>query len=202
MIARLLLAWLLVTAVGYGTAPRLAAVGAPLVVDAFRFIHPDLLVELQPLSPRPEKLGLNITVVQAIRLDAERAIPGGSRLTLETGVLHALLPSVLLLVLSLALPVGGPGARVATLLLALMLGLLLAGTLLLAQWTGLLELNFQSAAEQAGIARDTPWSVELLIFLEGGARWIIALALGGLPAWLVGRYAAARAVSFTKLSSR
>ena len=200
MVVRLLAAWLLVGSVGYWAAPGIAAVGAPVVVDAFRFLHPDLLVELLPLSAQPEKLRLSVTLVQAVKLDATSAIPGGSRLTLETGLLHALLPAVLLISLSLAMPMNAPRLRAAALLLALLMGVTLAGSLLVGQWSGLLQLNVQSAAEQAGIARTASWSLELLMFLEGGARWLIALVLGVVPTWLVARWSSKAAHRLTKLS--
>ena len=200
MVVRLLAAWLLVGSVGYWAAPGIAAVGAPVVVDAFRFLHPDLLVELLPLSAQPEKLRLSVTLVQAVKLDATSAIPGGSRLTLETGLLHALLPAVLLISLSLAMPMNAPRLRAAALLLALLMGVTLAGALLVGQWSGLLQLNVQSAAEQAGIARTASWSLELLMFLEGGARWLIALVLGVVPTWLVARWSSKAAHRLTKLS--
>ena len=171
-----------------------------MVVDAFRFLHPDLLVELLPLSAQPEKLRLSVTLVQAVKLDATSAIPGGSRLTLETGLLHALLPAVLLISLSLAMPMNAPRLRAAALLLALLMGVTLAGALLVGQWSGLLQLNVQSAAEQAGIARTASWSLELLMFLEGGARWLIALVLGVVPTWLVARWSSKAAHRLTKLS--
>jgi len=200
LVVRLLAAWLLVGSVGYWAAPGIAAVGAPVVVDAFRFLHPDLLVELLPLSAQPEKLRLSVTLVQAVKLDATSAIPGGSRLTLETGLLHALLPAVLLISLSLAMPMNAPRLRAAALLLALLMGVTLAGALLVGQWSGLLQLNVQSAAEQAGIARTASWSLELLMFLEGGARWLIALVLGVVPTWLVARWSSKAAHRLTKLS--
>ena len=200
MVVRLLAAWLLVGSVGYWAAPGIAAVGTPVVVDAFRFLHPDLLVELLPLSAQPEKLRLSVTLVQAVKLDATSAIPGGSRLTLETGLLHALLPAVLLISLSLAMPMNAPRLRAAALLLALLMGVTLAGALLVGQWSGLLQLNVQSAAEQAGIARTASWSLELLMFLEGGARWLIALVLGVVPTWLVARWSSKAAHRLTKLS--
>ena len=200
MVVRLLAAWLLVGSVGYWAAPGIAAVGAPVVVDAFRFLHPDLLVELLPLSAQPEKLRLSVTLVHAVKLDATSAIPGGSRLTLETGLLHALLPAVLLISLSLAMPMNAPRLRAAALLLALLMGVTLAGSLLVGQWSGLLQLNVQSAAEQAGIARTASWSLELLMFLEGGARWLIALVLGVVPTWLVARWSSKAAHRLTKLS--
>ncbi len=200
MAVRLLAAWLLVGSVGYWAAPGIAAVGAPVVVDAFRFLHPDLLVELLPLSAQPGKLRLSVTLVQAVKLDATSAIPGGSRLTLETGLLHALLPAVLLISLSLAMPMNAPRLRAAALLLALLMGVTLAGALLVGQWSGLLQLNVQSAAEQAGLARTAPWSLELLMFLEGGARWLIALVLGVVPTSLVARWSSKAAHRLTKLS--
>ena len=200
MVVRLLAAWLLVGSVGYWAAPGIAAVGTPVVVDAFRFLHPDLLVELLPLSAQPEKLRLSVTLVQAVKLDATSAIPGGSRLTLETGLLHALLPAVLLISLSLAMPMNAPRLRAAALLLALLMGVTLAGALLVGQWSGLLQLNVQSAAEQAGIARTASWSLELLMFLEGGARWLIALVLGVVPTWLVARWSSKAAHRLTTLS--
>jgi hypothetical protein len=126
-------------------------------------------------------------MVQALTLSRDAAIPAASVLTLDAGGLHVLLPPVILLSLSLALPAGSRRARAMRLACVLPAAASLAGVLLLVQWSGPLALEIQATAEVAGFDRATPRVLSLLLLLEGGGRWLLPIVAGGLLAWWAAR---------------
>ncbi|MDH4380454.1 MAG: hypothetical protein QE509_01040 [Gammaproteobacteria bacterium] len=130
---------------------------------------------------------MTVTMVQALTLSRDAAIPAASVLTLDAGGLHVLLPPVILLSLSLALPAGSRRARAMRLACALPAAASPAGVLLLVQWSGPLALEIQATAEVAGFDRATPRVLSLLLLLEGGGRWLLPIVAGGLLAWWAAR---------------
>jgi len=187
IVLRLLGTWLALSAVAFFLAPRLGTLLGPTALESLRFLHTQLLASFEPEALTPGRWRLTVTMVQALILSRDAAIPAGSVLTLDAGVLHVLLPPVILLSLSLALPAGSRRARAMSLACALPAAALLAWVLLLVQWSGLLALEIQTTADAAGIDRATPWVLSLLLFLEGGGRWLLPIVAGGLLAWWAAR---------------
>jgi len=187
IVLRLLSAWFALSAVAFVLAPRLGTFLAPTALESFRFLHPQLLASFEPEAVTPGRWRLTVTMVQPLILDRDTAIPAGSVLQLDAGVLHVLLPPVILLSLSLALPAASRRARAMSLICALPTAALMTWVLLLVQWSGLLDLEIQATAEAAGIDRAMPWVLSLLLFLEGGGRWLLPIVFGGILAWWAAR---------------
>lgn len=116
-------------------------------------------------------------MVQALTLSRDAAIPAASVLTLDAGGLHVLLPPVILLSLSLALPAGSRRAMLPRAAHRRDAWPAPAGVLLLVQWSGPLALEIQATAEVAGFDRATPRVLSLLL----------PIVAGGLLAWWAAR---------------
>jgi len=96
-------------------------------------------------------------------------------------------PLLILLSVSVALPVRSWRERALGLAIAVPLAWAFALTLAVFHLLGLVEMNLQTTAESLGITRSPPWLLRLLVFMEGGGRWLLSVLAGVLPTLLARR---------------
>lgn len=178
---RLCVGWLVCSALGYVLCAPLLAACAPLVTYAVRALAPELrsTVVYVDDGAGPQLL-LDARSVRPIVLDSELVIPAGQELPARANGVHVLVPLILLVSALGALPVRSARERSALLLAALPGGLVLLLATAPFQLLGLIELALQEFALDHGVARGTPWHLQWMLFLEGGGRWVLPLALAAL----------------------
>lgn len=175
---RLCAGWLLFAAFGYWQGDALLRLATPLLTAAVHVIAPELTsqVRLIDAGATPELL-LDATVARPVVLDAAHIVPTGQPLPARANGVHALVPLVILCSALVALPLRGWREWRMLALLAIPLG----GIVLVAttpfQLVGLIELAIHEHALALGIARSEPWSLRWMLFLEGGGRWALPIAV-------------------------
>lgn len=179
---RLLLVWCVLCALAIGLGRQALTLALPLYDGVIEVIQDDFVATVQMThTPDGWVLRMQPFLVRPLRLNADLSMPAGTRLRwFVTHVDHTLVPPVLLLMVTLALPAARWRELAVRLLLALpvlILVLALTAPVLLA---GQVAIMAADLARLAGAPqRQTPL-VALMIFMESGGRWLLPLAGGVL----------------------
>jgi hypothetical protein len=185
---RLMLAWALLSGLGFWHGETLFAASTALMTEAVHWIEPRLASSVQLTTASADAaLVLDASVAMPLALDNERAIPTGTAITPQMSVAHALVPLLILLSVSLAVPVRSWRERALGVAIAAPFAWAFAITLAVFHLLGLVEMDLQTTAESLGITRPPPLLLSLLVFMEGGGRWLLALLAGVLPTLLARR---------------
>jgi hypothetical protein len=185
---RLVLAWALWSGLGFWQGATLFAASTGLMTEAVHWIEPRLASTVQLTTAGADAaLVLDASVAIPLPLDSERAVPTGTAITPQISAAHALVPLLILLSVSVALPVRSWRERALGLAIAVPLAWAFALMLAVFHLLGLVEMNLQTTAESLGITRSPPLLLSLLVFMEGGGRWLISVLAGVLPTLLARR---------------
>lgn len=183
---RLCVVWLLGSVLCFAwSAPILDGL-APVIGAAVRVIAPalDATVRYVEDDAVPQLL-LDATAADAIVLAPGLTVPAGQPLPARASGVHVLVPLVLLASALGALPARHARERLWLSLSALPFGLLTVLVTAPFQLVGLVEVAFQDFALSRGLERAAPVSLRWMLFLEGGGRWLVPLALAALAYALV-----------------
>ena len=175
---RLVIAWLVLSLIGFVCREQLAAHCLPLIHGALAVIAPQFSGSLSLLSENDQsQILFDAHVGLPIAVGAELVIPFGQALPASTSVIHALVPFVLLFSVMLAWPLRGWKASVALMTLAIPTATLLLVLTTPFQLLGLIEVAIQSYANAQHAGRSEPFSLSWMLFLEGGGLWVLPLVL-------------------------
>lgn len=175
-----MLAWALLSALGWYFGEWLAGLLALMIDLVLRWMAPEFAPALQVVPVGHNFLiKLSALALQPIPLTTAKAYPVGRQFAASIGLLHALLPVVICLSILLAWPVRRRGQR-----LFLLLAGLAAAPFVIALTSpplllGLIEINFQETAGQLNETRPEPLVLSWMIFCEMGGNWLLGL----LAAW-------------------
>ena len=185
---RLMLAWTLVSGLGFWQGATLFAASTGLMTEAVHWLEPRLTCSVQLVTAGADAaLVLDASVAIPLPLNSERAIPTGTAITPQMSVAHALVPLLILLSVNLAVPVRSWRERALGLAIAAPMAWAFAITLAVFHLLGLVEMDLQTTAESLGITRPPPALLSLLVFMEGGGRWLLSVLAGVLPTLLARR---------------
>ena len=183
-----MLAWALLSGLGYWHGAALFAASTALMSEAAHWVEPRLASSVQLVTAGADAaLVLDASVAIPLPLDSERAVPTGTAITPQMSVAHALVPLLILLSVSLALPVRSWRERALSFAIAMPLAWGFAIMLAVFHLLGLVEMDLQTTAESLGITRPPPALLSLLVFMEGGGRWLLSVLAGVLPTLLARR---------------
>ncbi len=179
---RLLLAWGVLSALGFWLGPRCLEAIAPSLTAGVRLLQPELTSQAG-VAPAPtgEALVLETQVAIPVPMGDSQSIPTGTPIRAEVSVIHALVPVVLLLSVSAGAPARNWRERALACAIAVPLAVATAWMISLLHLLGLIQLQIQMTAEQLGIAHQPGVLLNLLLFLEGGGRWLLPALLGLFP---------------------
>ncbi|WFP51977.1 hypothetical protein PL263_08065 [Methylomonas sp. EFPC3] len=136
-------------------------------------------------------ISVSAWVLRPIPVVAGYTVNPGAQMTAGTHLTHTLVPPVITLSLVLAWPGTTWAQRGIAAIGGIVQSLLLVTVTVPLLLLGNLEMMFQNMAEQAGRVRPVPFSLDVMLFLEGGGRWLLAV-LAGLLSVRAGQLLAGR----------
>lgn len=181
VLLRLFACWLLASTAATWFARPLFTPLLPLAGSLFETLLPGFDASLGYAGPALDAAVLGrFTLRESIAFSEQLAIHRGETLELRVGLGHQALPIVIFVVALCALPFANGRERALGGMLALVLAVLLAVTLLSVQFAGLVELSFERSRERFGIANPPDLLLATMIFLESGGRWLVPIVLAAL----------------------
>lgn len=183
--AKLVLSWMVLSAVGAIFGQQLINHLLPLLQNFAQSITDDFYVNLMWQSDNARMLmieanfGIPKTNIEAL------GIGPGAKVSAGTNVEHVLVPLILLFSVLICWPVYKWQHRGILLLLgipATAVTLLLTTPFLL---VGKVESLLQEQAASLQIVRDKPWYLHWMLFTEVGGRWLLPITCGLLCVWLL-----------------
>ena len=180
-VLKMLLAWLLVSALTIIAGQYLLAPLLPLLKAILQFMAPEMLPRLSlEAAAGGGILQLEVWVMAAIRLTVGVVIPKGVILKSSTHIVHVLLPVSLLIALLLVWPLHTLRDRLILLGLGMAAAVLILLATIPALLLGVLEMQFQEAAQNARPDYQPPWFMDWMIFCEMGGSFLLAAIAGYL----------------------
>lgn len=182
---KLLLAWVVLSALGYFYGQNLVDLMLPLMRGFAQNITDDFYINFawQKENTRMLMIDANFGIpkvsIQALGINAGATISAG------TNIEHILVPLILLFLLVLCWPLATFKHRGLLLLLALpaaVITLLLTTPFLL---VGKVESLLQEQASTMRVIREKPLYLDWMLFTEVGGRWLLPISLGLLCVWLL-----------------
>jgi len=135
--------------------------------------------DAKPKDSKAWVLRMQPTLVRPAQLNAELAMPAGTRLRwFVTHVDHTLVPPLLFLMVLLGWPADSRAELRIRLLSALPMLLLILALTAPVQLVGQVQMVQAELAALAGEPRGEPPLVTLMVFMESGGRWLLPLVAG------------------------
>jgi hypothetical protein len=174
--ARLAGAWALLSIAGLVAGAPLLRALLPWFEPICAALLPGFSATLRVVERSPDTvIVLSLHALEAIRVGAQVVVPPLERLEASTTLLHNLVPPVLLFTALAALPARGWRERLTLFALGVPAAALVLALTTPFHLAGLVETSFQDAAASLGVPRPTPWTLNWMLFLEGGGRWLLPL---------------------------
>jgi len=176
---RLVAVWLVLSLLFVSTGTQVLRLLAPLLLWVVDIVQSDFVGTLDVVEVNGEwMIQLKPLTLHPIPLHGGWRLRGGVELgSIGTHVVHTLVPVVLLLTPLLA----WPAIRLTEVFLRLALGLpALVATLALTApilLVGHVQMSIVRAAVSAGAPFHEPFLITFVLFMEGGGRWLLPLAL-------------------------
>ncbi|ATG89737.1 hypothetical protein [Methylomonas koyamae] len=189
---RLLLVWLLLSVLAFVFRQPVGVFLLPFVDFGIHEWSQDFAPGLALVAKDNDYLiSVSAWVLRPIPVAAGYTVNPGAQMTAGTHLTHTLVPPVITLSLILAWPGAALAQRIIAAIGGILLSLLLVTATVPLVLLGNLEIMFQNMAEQAGRSRPVPFSLDAMIFLESGGRWLLAV-LAGLLCIRAGKLLAGR----------
>lgn len=174
--ARGLAIWVGLSVLGFWLGDRLVTLFFPLTELIVRFACDKLSPSLSVVGHGVEAtIQLSAWVTRPLLIDSHQAIPPGTELKSVQHVMHVLVPIVIVYSIVLAWPVSRWAERVLLAMGGVLASAVVIGMTLPFVLLGLLEIQFQDMAIQAGVSRPESLVVQWLYFCEMGGAWILAV---------------------------
>ena len=178
---RLLLAWALLSLLGYVAGERLIAGLRPALAATLHQIAPAFSGPLELIDHRGERhLRYTAQTTRALSLGRQLVVPPGAALPASASIAHLLVPLVLFGAALVAWPVGHRAERWRRGLFSLPGMLVVLLSTAPAQLVGLIEMSLQAYAETHGTGRAPPLVLNWMLLLEGGGRWALPIVVAVL----------------------
>ena len=186
--AKLLLAWIVLSALGYFYGQHLIDLMLPLMRGFAQNITDDFYINLawQEENSRMLMIEANFGIpkmsIQALGINPGATVSAG------TNIEHILVPLILLFLLVLCWPLTTLKQRGLLLLLSLpaaLITLLMTTPFLL---VGKVESLLQEQASAMRVVREKPAYLDWMLFTEVGGRWLLPISLGLLCVWLLNAF--------------
>lgn len=185
---RALLGWTILSVLAFVFREPLGRFLLPLVEFGLRELNQDFSPGLKLVAKEGDYLiSLSAWVLRPIPIIAGQIVNPGAQMTAGTHLTHTLVPPVISLSLILAWPIPSLLQRVIACGLCILLSFLAVTVTVPLVLLGNLEIMFQNVAANAGQTRPAPFSLDAMIFLESGGRWLLAVAAALLCMPLSGR---------------
>lgn len=178
--ARVVVVWVVLSALVIGFGRQGLAGALPMLDRVVNLVQEDFVATVEIVQDAGEwVLRIQPVLVRPVRLNAELSLPPGTRLRrFVTHVDHTLVPPLLFLLVLFAWPASRWRELAVRLLLAvpvLVLVLALTAPILL---VGQVQMVLTDLKVMAGDPFRQPALVRMMVFMESGGRWLLALAGG------------------------
>jgi len=180
---RLVVVWALLCAAAIGFGRPALTLALPLFDRVIAAVQDDFAAGVEMAQDGKAQNGkgwvlrMQPTLVRPVRLNAELAMPAGTRLRwFATHVDHTLVPPLLFLMALLAWPPDRRSELLIRLLVALPMFLLILALTAPIQLVGQVQMVLAELAALAGEPQREPPLVTLMVFMESGGRWLLPLA--------------------------
>lgn len=181
--ARLLFAWLVTSLLLWWGGTALLRAQLPMFGWVVERLHPGLRCELAiDANAAGGDIRLTARTLRPRAVALGRMLPKDATLEATTSVAHTLLPQLLLCCALFAWPAHGWPARVALVLAAAPLWMVLSMVCAPLVLAGHLEMSLFEQAARFGAAPPPSPALHVMLFLESGGRWLLPLVLAALVA--------------------
>ena len=179
--ARILLSWLLLSAIGLWGGRYAIEVLIPPWMLATETLGTSFIPVLKYRSGAGgDRVIMTAYVTRPIYVQEKIAIPRGTFIDISIDALHALVPFIILFTALAAWPVASWRRRARVFAAGLAAALCVSLLTIPALLAGRFELMLIDYAAQAGIRYDTPGVVYWMIFCESGGLWLLPLLAAAL----------------------
>lgn len=189
---RLVVVWALLCAATIGFGRPALSLALPLFDRVIAALQDDFVASVEMAQDgQAWVLRMQPTLVRAARLNAELAMPAGTRLRwFVTHVDHTLVPPLLFLMVLLAWPAERRSELLVRLTTAVPALVLILASTAPVQLVGQVQMVQAELSTLAGASPREPALVTLMVFMESGGRWLLPLTCGvlciALGRWLGG----------------
>jgi hypothetical protein len=173
---RVLLVWTVLSVLAFMYREALGYFMLPFVKFGLLELTQDFSPGLKLQAKEGDYLiALSAWVLRPMPLFAGLTVNPGAEMTAGTHLTHTLVPPVITLTLVMAWPCFSLLQRVIACGLGLLVSLILVTATVPLLLLGDLEMMFQNLAADAGQVKPVSYYLDLMIFLEGGGRWLLAV---------------------------
>ena len=185
--ARLLFAWILLSALGIASAPQMVSALLPFFADTLNSMSPKFYRYLKVTNLQGNPL-LEITAVirDPIRVTNTLVIPSGKTFTASIHVLHVMVPIIILFTLLCAWPTSRIQERIRLLLFGIPVNFIILGITIPALLEGHIEMQLNSMIHSAGGVRGNLFLLNWVVFVEMGGLWLFPI-IGALACHIAAR---------------
>jgi hypothetical protein len=172
---RLVLAWLALTGgVALVGAHALVAVRAPLQFMV-ELLLPGFVTSISVDPHTSGGVVIDVFAIRPVAISGDHVVTPWVRIQEGVHAGHDFVPAIILLAVLLAWPYRNWRQAVAALAWGVPMAVALVGWVVSVHFAGLLELSLQRVAGHYHEARETPFFLTQMIFLESGGQWLLGL---------------------------
>lgn len=176
-----LLVWLVLSGLGWYFQNAIGQTLLPLYQVIIRMLAPEFSSGLTIISQGHEQIiQLDVHLLRPYAISRQYAFPAGKEFQAGSHLIHSLVPIIIEMTVLLVWPVKTFKHRLLLLALGMLSVLAVSAAITPALLLGLIEIDFQEAANSIDIARPEPWLLSWMLFCEGGGRWMLPLVAAGL----------------------